>query len=435
MKKYRAIIPIVLIVLMVLSWYSLLSNSLKIEKQYNTYLKEARKFAENEITKYAIENYYKAIEVKNNPEIYIEVADYYKKIENNKSYLEWCETFMEQFPTNSKAYEYLLDAYVADEDYKSSFDILNIAQKRGISTEKIKKISKELEYVYSIDYNSYEDVGVYSNNFCATQNKEVWGYVNRFGEQRVGDKYIEAGEFTQSGFAPVVTRDEEAFFIDKTGAKVLASKEKYESFGNLVDEMISAKKGNGKYVYVNQEFKVLLEEYDYASTFCGGIAAVKNGNSWTLIGKDGKTISKDSYEDIKLDEKEIAMRNERAFVAKTEGKYVLVDEKGKQVGNNEFEDAKVFLSEAPAAVKIDGKWSFIKKDGKLLSEKKYDDARSFSNGLAAVCINGVWGFIDEKENIVIEPQFYDAKDFNEKGSCFVKTGEKWQLLKLYRLNR
>ena len=28
-----------------------------------------------------------------------------------------------------------------------------------------------------------------------------------------------------------------------------------------------------------------------------------------------------------------------------------------------------------------------------------------------------------------------AKDFNEKGSCFVKVGDKWQLLKLYRLNR
>ena len=67
--------------------------------------------------------------------------------------------------------------------------------------------------------------------------------------------------------------------------------------------------------------------------------------------------------------------------------------------------------------------------------KKYDDARSYTNGLAAVCINGKWGFVDEKENVVIEPQFTDAKDFNEKGSCFIKTENKWQLLKLYRLNR
>ena len=57
------------------------------------------------------------------------------------------------------------------------------------------------------------------------------------------------------------------------------------------------------------------------------------------------------------------------------------------------------------------------------------------NGLAAVCIDGKWGFVDTDENIVIEPQFSGAKDFNEKGSCFVCVGNKWQLLKLYRLNR
>ena len=32
-------------------------------------------------------------------------------------------------------------------------------------------------------------------------------------------------------------------------------------------------------------------------------------------------------------------------------------------------------------------------------------------------------------------QFFGAKDFSEKGSCFIQTGDKWQLLKLYRLNR
>ena len=44
-------------------------------------------------------------------------------------------------------------------------------------------------------------------------------------------------------------------------------------------------------------------------------------------------------------------------------------------------------------------------------------------------------FTCDNENVVIEPQFFGAKEFNEKGSCFVLTGDKWQLLKLYRLNR
>ena len=123
------------------------------------------------------------------------------------------------------------------------------------------------------------------------------------------------------------------------------------------------------------------------------------------------------------------------FVSNTEGRYILVDGSGKQIGSLEFEDATLFMGEQPAAVKIGGKWQFINKDGKLVSDKSYEGAKSFLNGLAAVCINGKWGFVDEAENVVIEPKFQDASYFNEKGSCFVKMNDKWQLLKLYRLNR
>ena len=81
------------------------------------------------------------------------------------------------------------------------------------------------------------------------------------------------------------------------------------------------------------------------------------------------------------------------------------------------------------------KRQFIDKDAKRLSDKTYEEARSYSNGLAAVKISGKWGFVDTDENVVIEQQFFGAKDFSEKGSCFIQTGDKWQLLKLYRLNR
>lgn len=50
-------------------------------------------------------------------------------------------------------------------------------------------------------------------------------------------------------------------------------------------------------------------------------------------------------------------------------------------------------------------------------------------------IDGKWGFVDSNEELKIPAEFFGAKDFNEKGSCFVMTGDKWQLLKLYRINR
>lgn len=435
MKKYRALVPVVMVVLMVMSWYLLIKDSAEVDATYNKYLTEARGYAENGITKYAIENYVLALEIKSSPEIYAEVADYYKAQERAAEHLSWCEDFFEEYPTNALAYDCLLDAYLLDKDYESCYDILYTAQKRNVSSDRIKAVSSDLEYVYKLDFNTYEDVAVYSNNFCPVMSKGNWGYVDRYGNQRIACKYPQVGAYTKTNFTSVVNQSGDAYFIDKTGAKVLVSKERYESFGLLVNGIIAAKKINGKYTYVDQSFNVLFGEYDYASTINNGIAAVKTDGSWRLINESGATINNEKYLDIKLDEKQIACRNDRMFVSSVEGKYIMINSSGKQIGSLVFEDAMVFAGDAPTAVKIDGKWCFVGADGKLISNKTYDGARPFANGLAAVCVAEKWGFIDSDEAVVIEPAFFGAKDFNEKGSCFVQTGDKWQLLKLYRLNR
>ena len=435
MKNYRKLLPIVLIVVMAISWYMLISDSINSDAEYNKYIKTARNYAEDGITKYAIENYILALEIKETSDIYKEVAEYYKSQEKMSDYLEWCEDFWDKYPTNAEAYECVLDAYLYELDYEACYDALIMADKRSVKSDKIEKVREEIYYAYELEFNSYEEVGTYSNNYCPVKNDNMWGYVDRYGHVRVGTKYTKVGAYTQSAFTSVVNSEGEAYFIDKAGSKVMVSKEKYKSFGLLVDGKIAAEKENGKYVYVDTEFKELFGDYAFASTFNNGIAAVKSDDKWKLIDSEGKSITNTEYLDVKLDEKQIAFRNERAFVSKENGKYIMIDTNAKQVGKLEFEDAMVFVSEAPTAVKVDGKWCFIDLNGKLISKKHYEDARPFSNGLAAVCINGLWGFVDEKEVIAIEPCFYGAKEFNEIGSCFVKEMDEWKLLKLYRLNR
>lgn len=435
MKKYRSLVPIALIVLMGLSWYKLISDSIHVGNEYETYLTEARKYADDGITKYAMENYRMALEIESSPEIYAEIAEYYKAQKKTRDYVSWCDEFLGTYPTEPIAYEYDLDALLEAEDYSDCYDILKMAEKRNVSSDSIESTKKEIEYVYKMDFNSYSDVGVYSNQYCAVSSDGLWGYVNRYGEQKVSCIYTQAGAVTQSGYAPVINAEGLAYFIDKTGAKVLAAKDRYISFGLLVDNWIAAQKNDGHYIYVDTGFEERPEVFDYASTYNNGVAAVRQGNIWQLINHEGALLSNANYCDVALDEKQIAYRNERAFVAVADGKYIMIDGTGEKIGSLEFEDARVFAGELPTAVKISGKWQFIGKDGNLISNHKYDDARPFSCGLAAVCIDGKWGFVDETETLVIENRFYGAKDFNEKGSCFVKTGDKWQLLKLYRLNR
>jgi len=435
MKNYRKLVPLVLVVLLASSWYMLISESNEADNTYKNYLTEARKYAEDGITKYAMANYNAALEIKSDVDVYVEVAKYYKSQKNYGSHLDWCENFFEIFPTEPKAYDCLLEAYLIQEDYESCYDVLITAQKRNISTDYIKSTTDEIKYVYKLAYNRYEDVSMFSGGLCAVQNKGAWGFVDRYGEQQIACKYAQVGAFTQSNFAPVVNLAGDTYFIDKTGAKVLVSKEKYSNFGLLINNTIAAQREDGKFVYVNKDFSVLFGEYDYASTMNNGIAAVRIGEQWQLINEKGERINEANYFDVKLDEKQIACRSGRAFVAIAPDKYIMVDASGNQVGNLQFTDAKVFASSNPTAVKINNEWCFVDLDGKLVSDKKYQNANSYANGMAAVCIKGKWGFVDEKENIVIEPRFNAVKDFNELGSCFVKVDDDWQLLKMYRLNR
>lgn len=435
MKDLGKIIPIVMVIVMVLSWYMLISDKVGVNNEYEKYLEDARSFAEKGITKYAVENYGMALAMNDDPDIYVEVSDYYKSQNKHDDRLVWNENFFELHPTDPKAFDALLDCYYIDEDYEACFDLLIVAQKRGITTDYIKELSKKLAYVYHLDNHRFDDVKSYGNNYCAVSQDGLWGFVDRYGNDRVGCKYVQVGAFTQSNMASVVNSENMPYFIDKTGAKVLVSDGKYKSFGLLIDNKIAAQRNDGKYTYVDTDCKVLFGEYDYASSINNGIGAVQTNGKWQIIDGEGKQVSKTSYLDIKLDEKQIACRMDRLFVSLKKGQYIMVDSKGKQIGNLVFEDAYVFMEDAPTAVKINGKWCFVGVDGKLVSDKKYDEARPYSNGFAAVCLNGLWGFVNEKETLVIKPEFQNAKDFTAKGSCFVKLNDEWQLLKLYRLNR
>ena len=434
MKNYRLLLPLVMIVLMLASWYVLISDAGKAENEYNTYLSEARKYAEDGITKYAIQNYTLALDIKSSVDVYAEVSDYYKSQKKKSENIAWCEDFLEVYPTEPKAYDCMLNAYLEDKDYEACYDIIEIAGKRNISTEYITSVGEQIKYYYRFDFGSYDDVGIYSNNYCAVKNKESWGFVDRYGNVRVPYRYSETGAFTKTNLVSVVNSEGNAYFIDKQGSKVKVSKEEYKSFGLIVEDKVAALRPDGKYTYLNSALEALFGEYDYAATFNGGIAAVKVGDKWQLIDAEGNNVTGKNYTDIKLDEKYIAYRNDRLFVSTGSG-YIMINGSGEQVGTLKFDDAKVFASSDPTAVCIDGKWCFVNSEGALVSDKKYDNANSFNNGLAAVCVKGKWGFVDAEENLVIEPKFDDAKSFNEKGSCFVKDGKKWKLLKLYRLNR
>lgn len=420
-----------MILLMVLSCYKLNSDASQTEDQYNAYLKEARQWAENGISARALQYYEAAIALHPSLELDLEVAEYYRGQGEKGRWLEWCKRAYEEYPTDPGAYDCIMEAYMESKDYKSCNAVLDTASKRKVSSDYLRQVAEEIAYYFYLDYNVYEEAGIFSGGYCPVESEGAWGFVSSSGSHTVSCIFAEVGYFSAQGYAPVVTQEGEAYFIDKSGNKIYVTQEPYQRLGLMTGGLTTARKKEGGYVYLDSELKEAFGNYEYASAMNGGIAAVKTGDIWMLIDSSGNRVSQTDYSDVKLDEKEIAFRNNRLFVRDGNG-YSMVDSAGNRIGTLYFEDAHIFNDGTYAAVKINGSWSFVDKDGNLKSDQTYEDARSYANGLAAVKINGKWGFADLDGNVRIDPQFFDAKDFNDQGSCFVKTGDCWQLLRLYR---
>lgn len=391
MKKYKNLVPIVLIALMVLSTYSLISNVAKDRKEFKLYLERARGFAKQGIVVDALASYGNALEVKEDFDVYLEVCDMF--VENNQlnEGIIWAEEMVDKYPEEAKGYEKLLELYLEQEDYNSCFSLKEDIDGHSISTKEIKNIFDKIEYMHEIGYKAYDEVSVFSEGLCAVNKKGSWGFCNERGALQVAAVFDEVGAFG-SGYAAVTDEDGDSYYIDAEGNRklVLPKEMKAKKLGLVIAETIPIN-SKGKFGYYDVTFEHKFGKYDYASTLNYGIGAVREGGDWYLVDEKGKKINSKSFKDVILDEKEIAYRNDRAFVNNGKG-YILVDGKGKQVGKQVFEDAKVFLSDSYASVKIDGKWGFVNKDGKVVIDAVYDDARSFSNGLASLYVkmrNGV----------------------------------------------
>ena len=161
---------------------------------------------------------------------------------------------------------------------------------------------------------------------------------------------------------------------------------------------------------------VIPAEYDGASDFSEGFAAVYKNGKWGFIDKTGKEITSFQY-DSTLD-----FREGMAAVKKG-SKIGFIDTTGKEAVPCTYDDTKGF-SQGLVAVKKGGKWGFIGKTGEEVIPFQYDDATSFFQGLAGVKKNGKWGFINKTNEAVIDFQYDDAGTF-VNGLASVKQGGKW----------
>lgn len=430
MKGYRFLIPLLLVVMMGYSTYSLVSTNIENQNKYKQYVKKAQEYAKQGIVVDSLACYKEAISLVDSAELRVEVADMLTKNNHKEDCVSWLETAVEQYPENSKLYEKLLAEYIDVGKFEESYELVEEIENRELVTEKIKKLYAVIKYKYELDLDRYEDaVSLGSSYFAVTENEKK-GLI--FKDLTIlFNEYDYIGGYHDELIS--VSLNGEKYYVDEEGnkRKVLPESMECEYLGDICDGLISIK-SNGKYSFYNKEFQKKFGEYEYASNFNEGIAAVKEGGNWYLINTKGHKIGDTNYTDIKLSENNIAFKNGRAFVKK-EDEYVMVDNKGKSISDREYEDANIFEEKnGLAAVKIGGSWTFIDKSGKQVIKDSFDEAKSFSIGIGAIKKDGYWGYIDEKGRMVIDNIFKDVKPFSKDGVTLVSDEEGWMVMSLYR---
>ena len=174
-------------------------------------------------------------------------------------------------------------------------------------------------------------------------------------------------------------------------------------------EGIAIVKNNGKYNYINQEGKLLSNEwFDDITKFHNGVGRVNKYNKYNFINQDGKIMSNEWFDDI------TKFRNGVASVKKN-NKYNFINQDGKIISNEWFDEVWGFyrpvldygyrgyvryVDHHVAIVKKNNKYNFINLDGTLVSDIWYDKIDNFLHNGAIVKKGDKYSFVNMDGHLV-----------------------------------
>jgi len=417
--------------LLLLGWTTTIKSFLELPAQYREKITQAEVYESEKIYIRAIECYKEALKYQpDSIEIKARIAEDYLKMEDEVSFVNQCNSIHLEHKYPVSLVSMQADYYIERKQEKKAIELLENAMKYHKNASELLERYEKLRYTFSRLYLRYDEIKGFRNNSAVVLTEDLYGLIDTKGNRILKCNNQWVGAFSDDGQYIPVLKDGEYFYADNRGNRieVPSDGQKIEALGVLCQGVAPAKI-NGKYGYINEEFKELTSfVWDDATVIRNGIGAVKQGKQWAVINDSYDTLTDYEFDDIKTDEHGYCSISGRIFAKCPDG-YILLNENGKQEGELIFQDARPFLTEQPAAVCVEGKWGFVDKNGKFIIEPQYEAADSFSQGLAPVCIGMEWGYINEKNELVITAEYSEARSFY-KGVAPVKIGNSWTVIEL-----
>ncbi len=213
-------------------------------------------------------------------------------------------------------------------------------------------------------------------------------------------------------------------------------------------EGLSVVSKNDSVFFINKENTNPFDQFFAdAYVFNNGIAAVKHGNKWCFINRQGQIISpiydeineiSDNFYTVKLNGKYGALNNFGQVIIepkfeqlgdfkngfayyRSENKSGFVSKDG-YVHKAEFDWLSDFDANKIAVVKIGNSYGLINSSGKIILDTKYDQVLKANNGVFIVILNNLYGFYNGNGCFLsaIEYDFFKEKpaDFYTNGNVF-----------------
>lgn len=425
-----------LVGLLAVSWLAAVNDMVSIPKKIKEHIAKAEIFEDKQIYVDAVDEYQGALDYDSgNVELSLKMAEDYLAYGENKKFISTCQKTAEENQKDTSALDRLMQYYKENAQEDRAVKYLKTFTKSYPDNENAQKWLKELQGTYTRIFCKYEQLSDMYNDSMVVYDtvNELYGVVDAEGRDLAEPKYQEAHPYSEDGYALVLRDNNTYAYLDRDGLARKAPDEGYSDFGLFNNDRAPACK-DGKYGFLDDEMKEKTDfTWEAVTSVSNRLAAAKKDGKWAIVNRNGKEKTDYIYDDVIVDDNGICS-SQKLFLVKEGETYHIINAKGKNVGEESFDDAKAFTADGYAAVEKDGKWGFVDAEGKLVIDCQYEDALSFSNGYAAVKKGDKWGYIDTENTMAIEPEFALATSLSSDGTAAVKIvnedGEIWQLIQL-----
>jgi len=425
----RKLISLALVAFCAIGWVGLAQMFLQQDDVYEESLAQARAMAERGVPYRAAQYYGKALSETAEQDVYREYLTQLKALNSNAIYYDGLADYLERYPEDTAFYAELMQHYYEKNRDDALFELYKTAKENNAVTEEMTDLYKQVYYTVKTVSGGYEQADSFVGDYAVVTVAGKQGIVGSSGQSIVSPAY----DFVDLLLGTVypVTDESGSYLMGVNGEKMMVP-------SKPVDRIYTPSEGvcvvvkDGKYSLCDTNLNIGDSfPYDYLTTSSNQTMAAKKDGKWALLSSKSGTIEKLSdfiYEDVLVDEDRNSCIRNGVIFAKLNGKYIMLNSDGVQIGTEQFDEVKGFAGSQPAAVRQGNKWGFVNSDGTINGAVKYDEIGSFSMGLYAAKENDKWGFKEPAGNFVIKPQYDEVKPFSANGIAAVRIGDVWSYI-------